>query len=630
MKKEKQKYILLLLIPVLGCIVFSNSITSFFVYDDIPLIVNNILIKDFKFFKDISNWINIHNRPISFFTLALNYKYSALEAESYHLMNVILHITGSLTACLLAFKLVLILPKNNFLKVNKLEFSLIIGLIFLIHPLQTQPVNYIIQRMTVLSAIGYMLGMVFYINTRLSMTKRINRVRVFLNFLMSIFFFGFGLLSKQNVASFPLMILFFEILFFGLSSKKQKKRIAVVIMILIFLTALLVVKSPVLTDSTTIPRMTYFITQLKVFLIYLNLFFLTIDLNLDHDILLISSLDLASLAHLFLLIMYFICAFFLKKKNILYSFGMIWVLVALSVESSIIPIRDVIAEHRMYLPLFGFAMVITILIFEIRKNIYRFIFSILLITTLSILSFNRNKDWNSSLSLWKDTQLKSPNKARPYLGVGVSYMNLKQYQNAQEAFQSALEIDSLSIDALNNLGQLNFINGNVENSISYYYKALSLVPNDPYILLNIGQAWEKIFAYKEALRYYKKSLKIRPGNPLVHYNIGNIFFAREEFYKAVKSYKKSISLGSYDKDIYFNLANSYYYLNDWNSAEINYQNALLIDSLNISVLLNLGNTYFQKMNYSKAKYYYQKVIKMDSTNNIAKQNIVLVDKSLRK
>ena len=253
-----------------------------------------------------------------------------------------------------------------------------------------------------------------------------------------------------------------------------------------------------------------------------------------------------------------------------------------------------------------------------------------MITTLSILSFNRNKDWNSSLSLWKDTQLKSPNKARPYLGVGVSYMNLKQYQNAQEAFQSALEIDSLSIDALNNLGQLNFINGNIENSISYYYRALSLVPNDPYILLNIGQAWEKIFAYKEALKYYKKSLRIRPGNPLVHYNIGNIFFAREEFYKAVKSYKKSISLGSYDKDIYFNLANSYYYLNDWNSAEINYQNALLIDSLNISVLLNLGNTYFQKMNYSKAKYYYQKVIKMDSTNNIAKQNIVLVDKSLRK
>jgi len=474
------------------------------------------------------------------------------------------------------------------------------------------------------------MGMIFYINARLCMIKRINRVRIFLNFLISMFFFCFGLLSKQNVASFPLMLLFFEILFFGLSSKNQKKLIAVVIMVLILLTALLALNSPVLIDSTSIPRMTYIITQLKVFLIYLNLFFLTTDLNLDHDVVHISSLGLASLTHLFLLIVYFISAVLLKKKNILYSFGMIWVLIALSVESSVIPIRDVIAEHRMYLPLFGLAMVITILIFEIKKNILRFCVTILLITTLSILSFTRNKVWNSSLSIWEDTQLKSPNKARPYVGVGVSFMNLKQYQNAQEAFQSALEIDSLNVNALNNLGQLNFINGNIENSISYYYRALSLVPNDSYILLNIGQAWEKIYAYKEALRYYKKSLRIRSGNPLVHYNIGNVFFARKDFFKAAESYEKSVSLGCNDKDIYFNLANSYYYLNNWNSAELNYQNALLIDSLNSSVLLNLGNTYFQKTHYFKAKYYYQKVINLDSTNNIAKQNIIIVENFLNK
>ncbi len=624
MNFKKQKHLILFLIPTLGVVVFFNSITPFFVYDDIPLVVNNHNIKDFSYFKNIFNWLYIHNRPFAFFTLAINYKLSGLLAESYHMVNIALHIIASISAYLLSLKLVSSLPKNNILNIKQVEFSFIVSLIFLLHPLQTQPVNYIIQRMTILSAIGYMMGMFYYINGRNNMNYKTNLNKVIFNFILSLFFFLLGILSKQNVASFPLMILFFEILIFGLKTKNQKRLVLGVLMIFMFLIVYFISFSPVLVDAPNIPRISYLLSQLKVFTIYLRLFFLNKTLNLDHDVSLIYSFGANVIFYLLFLISYIYLAIISRKKNILYSFGLIWVLIALSVESSIIPIRDIIAEHRMYLPVFGLALVISLLFFELRNSVIRITISTTLLIILGVLSFNRNKVWESPLSIWTDAKNKSPNIARPYLGIGAAYMAEGKYDIASKAFESVLKYDSLNIEALNNLGQLNFLNGNQDKAIFFYQLALSLVPNDPITLLNIGQAWEHLGSYKQALKYFKKSEKFQPGNQLVHYNIGNIFLNTDNFQKAIKSYNESLRLGGEDKDLYFNLANCYYQIKDWDRAEKNYEKALLKDSLNISVLINLGNNYFQMGNLSKAEDFYKKVLNLEPGNKLARKNLYLI------
>tara|TARA_B110001452_G_C15241725_1_gene430056 strand:- start:799 stop:2682 length:1884 start_codon:yes stop_codon:yes gene_type:complete len=615
-----------ILLPLFGILIYSNSITDVFIFDDVPLIIKNANIKDFKHFKSLDNWISIENRPFSMFTLAINYWIDGLNPEYYHLTNVLLHILCSLMCSFLAWGLLSLTPIDHLFAKNRTGFSLVVGLIFLAHPLQTQAVNYVIQRMSILAATGYIGAIALYIKARIvHLQKGLNYSALFYYAISGVILF-IGLFSKQNVASFPLMLVTTELLFFS-SKSKVSKRLAVTILGLFLISIMLYVwlYNGVTRDTITISRTNYLITQSSVILSYFKLLWVPLGLNLDHDFTILSSITPGAIIGMISSILLVSLAIFLKKKYQLISFGILWIYIGLSIESSIIPIRDPMVEHRLYLPMFGFSIILTALFFSIKKNKVKQIIIALLILGYGLLSYQRNKVWESELSIWLDSELKSPQKSRVHVGKGAAYMGLNQVEMAKKSFLRALELDSNNVDALNNLGQVYYQTNQQEKAIGYYNKALALNPLSADVLINIGQAWEKIYAYKEALKNYKKAARINPGNSIVFYNIGNIYRARGDLKNAMGNYQNSIRLNSSNLWSHYNLGNTYTKVEDWDNAIKCFNRVMELDETHVDAIVNLGNVYYFKEQFTRAKELYLKALSLDPLKENVIYNLSLLE-----
>jgi len=129
-----------------------------------------------------------------------------------------------------------------------------------------------------------------------------------------------------------------------------------------------------------------------------------------------------------------ILACYYRKKNLpIICFGIIWFILTLLPESSIIPIIDVIVEHRLYLPLFGAIVVFTYFYGSLsRFRRARILLAITVISLLGWLTLLRNDVWRNPVSLWEDNVAKAPGRARVHGNLGKAYLDKGRYEKAAE------------------------------------------------------------------------------------------------------------------------------------------------------------------------------------------------------
>jgi tetratricopeptide (TPR) repeat protein len=145
------------------------------------------------------------------------------------------------------------------------------------------------------------------------------------------------------------------------------------------------------------------------------------------------------------------------------SFGIFWFFITLSVESSIIPITDVIFEHRVYLPSVGFFITIVTLVlywagsFENHVQIAMKLAVTALVVAAVILTgatSARNTVWRSWETMWQDVKTKSPMKPRAYNNLGAYYVKQEQPVEAIREFEMSVRLDPQYLDSLYNLTML--------------------------------------------------------------------------------------------------------------------------------------------------------------------------------
>jgi hypothetical protein len=214
------------------------------------------------------------------------------------------------------------------------------------------------------------------------------------------------------------------------------------------------------TDNIYTSRTTYFLTQIRVVVTYLRLLILPINQNLIYDYPLYRSLlsapVLASLALHCSLIASAVILLRLSRKNrtsadrsrgacqCLAALGIAWFYITLATESSFIPIRDVIFEHRVYLPSAGFFMTIstiTVLAVRGRQSGARLSWGLLAICCLVLggMTISRNQIWSDSLTLWQDNARKSPNKGIVLSNLAAEYFNRNIPEKSLPLFVRAIE-----------------------------------------------------------------------------------------------------------------------------------------------------------------------------------------------
>ena len=178
--------------------------------------------------------------------------------------------------------------------------------------------------------------------------------------------------------------------------------------------------------------------------------------------------------------------------------GIVWFFTAISIESSIVPIKDVMFEHRVYLPSFGWALAV---VAAVSYGMERWgrgagedaalaaaVVFIGLTIVLAGAAVKRNGVWRDGVALWEDMVRKSPDMPAGTFALGYAYYQSKRYEEAIAQFKAVIRDVPEFAEAYNNLGNTYHAMDRYEEAAVEYAGAIKLKPDDSKIYLNLGLA----------------------------------------------------------------------------------------------------------------------------------------------
>ena len=446
------------LVIILTVVLYAQVRSCDFLFDDLRLILNNPVIRLSEFSVEGVSAILQGTRPVAMLFIALNYYFHGYTVVGYHLFNLGVHL---ITGVVLYYFVVLTLrlSAEHYNKKQTVVFSLAAVTLWMIHPVQTQSVSYIIQRMNVLAGFFFILSMLCYVMGRLH-GGWVRGLLYCLSGVSGLCAFG----SKEMTLTLPFFILLYEWYFFQELSSVwlQKAGAASVVCGLLFGGFLLLfpklIPMGIITYGYSLYPFTMaqrLFTEMRVVVYYLSLLIWPDPhrLNLDYDFPISFSMTnpWTTWSSGLLLVIMFAVAMVLAKKYRLYSFSLLWFLGNLVIESTVVPL-DLVMEHRLYLPSMMLIVAGVLFFCENVSGFWlRISFFMLCVVVLSSWTYERNKVWRTPLALMTDTAIKSPGKARPAYNVACEYA--KQGNAAQAVLwleKSVAQQDFNRWDLLNN------------------------------------------------------------------------------------------------------------------------------------------------------------------------------------
>lgn len=588
----------LLIIFILGFLAYANTFNASFNFDDILIILGNPTVRNADPLSDPMLFKGL--RAVGDMTFALNYRIGAafhgngFWVRGYHYVNLAIHLLNAL-ALYFFVQLTLDVAAGPSRKDAVLAGAIpfITSLFFVSHPLQTQAVTYIVQRYTSLATLFYLISVVCYVVARRHW--RAGKVRSCLFGLLSFVAALLAMRTKEISFTLPFMIIVYEFIFFQGNLRKRLALVAGCFLIaaVIPLTMLISAGGQVwsrlenLTKvQTSMSRLDYLFTQFRVIVAYLRLLFFPVGQNLDHDIDVSTSFfRLPVMGSFGLLLVIFLCGVYLLYRSRpgrsrcaeivkgpvpdfryrLIAFGIFWFFIALSVESSFIPIVDVMFEHRVYLPSVGFFLAIATLLVLVAERIAapkKELAGIVMVAALSVpvllgvLTYNRNTVWADDLTLWLDTTAKSPNKTRPWNNLAGAYLKLGEPNKAIPALIKSITISPYHPDAYNNIGKALMQLGIYDGRFSPTYEMFDMTSGITSIYQaewfalaynNLGLAYDSLGDRASAMEYFRKSLDMNPRLGEARLNLALSFAATgdqagvKEQYQTLKAIRPELA-----------------------------------------------------------------------------------------
>ena len=624
---ELLRYISPAVICILGIIAYANSFDCSFHFDDAGNIIDNEAIRNIGDIGAI--WGFLNRRFVAYLTFALNYRLHGLDVFGYHVANLAIHLAASIFVWWLAL-LFFTAPwdKDSVYRKHAHALALGCGLLFVSHPVQTQAVTYIVQRLASLSAMFYILSVCLYIKGRLARTQ-LRSMAFFTACALSALV---GIFTKETVFTLPFALLAVEAFFLsrektpltGILKNRRFLLTAIPFVLFLFiLPALLsfnyrIIFAAVPSQRSQDPQLTsavYLMTQFRVLVTYIRLLIVPSGQNLDYDFPASRSLfEPATFLSLLMLAALAVAAILSFRRYRVVSFGITWFFLTLSVESSVKPLGNVIFEHRMYLPTAGFVIAAVGLVFHLVGKRSMRIGAVLILAIVlcnTYLTYRRNIVWKDDLSLWSDTVAKSPNKSRPHLYLGLALGGAGRIQEAKEAYARALDIDPGYATAQLDMGNLFYNEGDFDSAITWFDKAIRAYPDYDKALRNLGRAYYMKGIYDSARAVFEKSLELDPDNTDVYNNIGLSYYNEGRFDEAKEIFGRAIEIDPGYIEPYINMGNTLAREGKPEEAETYFRQALDIDPENAAVHLNLGNACFSLGRYDEAIVRYLEALRIN-------------------
>ncbi len=574
----------LVLISILLLLIYGNSFHAEWQLDDQANITENpgLRIDDLTpgslwgtFFanqgKEKTLW-----RPLPCLSFALNWYMGKDDPFGYHVVNLAGHVLTAWMLYLLVFQLLSILmsksmtgageKKNNDFGSEVASVALLAAVLWAANPVQTQAVTYIVQRMAMMAALFYLLGMYAYVKARTSQT--LTRRLMFAGFCFLSFLGGIG--SKENAILLPASLLLVEWIFF------QKGSLAFFLRPKALLTGTIVVIASLLTiylsigipfdyisdgyEARSFTLMERVLTQPRIILGYLSLIFLPLPdrLSIVHDVILSTSLvePWTTLPAIIIIFGAITGAIFYARRYPLVCFAVLFYFLNHMVESSILPL-ELVFEHRNYLPsafLFlpvaaGFFMVLERLQKSKTGRAACIGTMICALVILGVYTYERNKAWATPESLWRDAVVKAPQNSRPYIFLGVELAWRKQASPANFHHAMVLFKHSLGLDmhqkmdrarTLGNMAWVYYFQGEDEKAVETFQHAITEFPDFDKNRMDMISPLMRLGRFDEAKRHAGYLVNKFPGNPKYLNTLGLVLLWQEDYEPALTCFQAAM------------------------------------------------------------------------------------------
>ena len=414
------------LLVLAGVAVYARTFGVPFVFDDVHAIVQNIRIREW------STELLMTDRPLVELSLALNYALGGLNPAGYHVVNLCLHLLCGLLLYDVArrtFRLTGVLAGRED------AAACFASLVFVVHPLQTESVTYVISRSELLMALCY-LGVL-----ELVLLAEAHPSRRALLWVLAVAVSAFGMTAKPIMVTVPLTVWWLARWVLASPTRPRiafaetpdvvevPRRWPLHLGVLATLVVLVVLfaegRHPGAGFDIDLDPLDYFRTQLGVTWHYFRLFLWPAGQVLDYDWPLATRWDTATVlvpALGWVLVLAALARLAHRGRRAA-TFWLGIAIVALLPSSSVIPIADLVFEHRMYLTVGALAVLVALAGGTLATRAPRITVALasVVVVALAATAIARNEVWRDPVTLWSDNLAKTPAKQRVYRNLEEAY-----------------------------------------------------------------------------------------------------------------------------------------------------------------------------------------------------------------
>lgn len=543
-------------------IVFAAYISSldygFVNWDDLRYIERNPYLKG-PFFSQIleifTNFYNSNYLPLHLLSYLIDYKIWGLNPVGYHLTGIILHAISS--ALIFSF---------IFNELKHFWPAMLGALIFALHPVCVESVVWISERKNALSMLFLLASMIYY-QKHVSLSEDGQRPY---NYMISLMFFTFSLLSKPAGIILPVLLLAYDMLFMKTKdvSGPIKRFYASCIRALPFLVLSLGSAVTTILAQHSEGAIKEFhgggplgtlLTMAVVMVRYPLLMLLPHHQSTIYQVTIHSwpTADFRPYLAIAALIAVFWLAYKLRKSNPMATFAILWFYVPLLPVSNIIPIAALMSDRYLYVPMIGVALLVAFGVEHLRLLKGRGAFAAcLVVVLLTSLTVSRQRVWADSLSLWKDARTKGPDNCELIEYLAGAYNEAGRYETAARYMEPCIAQEPDSYAIAHTMAQSYAKLGQYSKAEALYNDIIKRHPSNYEPLFELGGLYlqmaetlarEEARALRlKAVESCIKSADLNPNYSEAYYCLGTAYAQLMQAPKAVSAFKKAV-----EKDPYF-------------------------------------------------------------------------------
>ncbi len=590
-----------------GLLAYSNTFSVPYMRDDIASIEMNPTLErawpPYWLTSPPALGNTVHGRPILNASFALNRAIFGHQPASYHAVNLAIHIANALLLLAILSRLLPHAP-HSASRVSRSAFF--ISLLFLLHPIQTEAVTYLVQRAESLAAFFVLLTL-YALLRHTADSGRHSHQRLWA--VLAISSCAVGMATKEIVVATPLLALALDRIFLASSWREVWRRrgtlhAGLILTLAVQAALLLRFGRLAFEESAGGARATpweYLLTQSGVITYYLGKAFWPLNLCFDlydwpiarspaevwPQLLLVGTLALGTVHAL--------------ARHPRLGFLGLWFFLLLAPSSSILPIEDVAVEHRLYLPLAALCVLTVITIERVtslpgtHKATARFQFPVssfslsLLALALGILAFRRNADYRTDLTISLDTLAKRPGSARAHYDVATATLHAGSPAEALPGFERAIALKPNYAMAYFGRGEARTRLGLHADAVADFTHAFTLKPDYFFIPNNRGLARLELGQTDAAMEDFTLTTRLAPNYGPAWYNRGRVLARRGETDAALADLTRAAQLPGADQHVFTERGNVLSTLNRHPEAIEDFSRALTLAPNDATLLYNRAN-----------------------------------------